>query len=111
MPSGLEFPHIIDMVVEDTDSGTIVLFMHEHRPWSGSDEQIFQLQEKMNAYMAFALDGEMNEEYPQFAGRKIRVELNCVSPPDDRTLHYLKLIHDQIALQEIDFVVNVRKSS
>ena len=51
----------------------------------------------------------MNEEYPQFAHRKIRVELNCVTPPDDRTLHYLKLIHDQIALQEIDFVVNVRK--
>ena len=58
MPSGLEFPHIIDMVVEDTATSEIVLLMHEHRPWSGSDEQIFQLQEKMNAYMAFALDGK-----------------------------------------------------
>ncbi len=111
MPSGLEFPHIIDLYMMDPDTERVVLVMNERRPWSGHDEQIFQLQEKMNAYMSFALDGEMTDESPDLASLPLRIELRCASEPDERTLHYLKLIHDQLALQDVQFLVSIRQTS
>ncbi len=111
MPSGLEFPHIIDLYMMDPETERVVLVMHERRPWTGSDEQIFQLQEKMNAYMSFALDGEMTDESPELADLPLRIELRCVGEPDERTLHYLTLIHDQLALHEVEFMVSIRQKN
>ncbi|MEI9896071.1 MAG: DUF6572 domain-containing protein [Chthoniobacter sp.] len=50
----------------------------------GSELRLFQLQEKINAYLSFALDGEMAEAYPQFDGKKIRLQLDCVGMPGQR---------------------------
>ncbi len=43
--------------------------MFESRPWDDSDLQLFQLQEKFNAYVSFLLDGEMAEAHPELAGK------------------------------------------
>lgn len=103
----LDQPHVIDVVAADEKTGQTALIMYETRAWTGSREQLFQLQEKVNAYLSFALDGEMAESYPDLANRPLRVQLECVSPPDEATLNLLTLIHDQVALQEIDFQVHV----
>jgi hypothetical protein len=81
--------------------------MIEARPWDGSDEQLFQLQEKLNAYLSFALDGEMAEAYPHFAGKPLRLRLDCHAPPDTRTQEMLDAVSRQIAFQEIRFEVRV----
>lgn len=81
----LEQTAFIDIIAHDSGTDAVVLTMVETRPWSGSDEQLFQLQEKLNAYLSFALDSEMVEAYPQFAGKKVRVELRCAQKPDSRT--------------------------
>lgn len=107
MESGLEHPGVIDVIGQDEESGATILIMREHRPWTGSNEHLFQLQEKVNAYLSFALDGEMAEAYPDRVDRPIRIQLDCVTPPDPTTLHYLKLIHDQMGFQGIEFIVNV----
>jgi hypothetical protein len=101
----LEQTAIIDIIAHDAATDQVVLTMIESRPWSGSDEQLFQLQEKLNAYLSFALDGEMTEAYPQFAGKKLRVELRCAQPPDARTAQLVAAAQRQIAFQEIKLVV------
>ena len=106
MPSGLEFAHVIDVVAFDAN-GDVVLIMTESRPWDGSDERLYQLQEKVNAYLSFALDGEMVESYPQAAGKAFRLRLKCASEPDPRTRHFIGVIRKQIAYQHIAFEVTV----
>jgi hypothetical protein len=83
--------------------------MVETRPWDGSDARLFQLQEKVNTYLAFALDGEMHEAYPDFVNKPLRLELRCVAPPDTATLHLLELVRVQIAFQGIQLEVRVEK--
>jgi hypothetical protein len=56
---GVEHPGVIDYMEHDSRTDEITLVMVETRPWDGSDLQRFQLQEKMNAYLSFILDGEM----------------------------------------------------
>lgn len=105
--SGLEHPHILDAIAHGPAPDEITLIMLERRPWSGSDQQLFQLQEKINAYLSFALDGEMAEMAPEFSQKKIKLQLHCVAMPDERTVQFLSYVRDQIALQSIEFEVRV----
>ena len=105
--AGVANPAVIDLFAVDEKSGEVLLAMHEARPWDGSDERLHELQEKFNAYVSFLLDGEMIAAHPELAGKPARIELRCDEMPDDRALGLLKLIHDQIALQDIKMEVIV----
>jgi hypothetical protein len=72
--------------------------------------QLFQLQEKFNAYVSFLLDGELAEAHPELAGKNARIELRCAAMPEGTALDLLNAIHDQLALQEIRVEVIVEGS-
>ena len=110
-PRGLEHPGVIDFLGFDRKSGEVLLVMVEKRKWGAPELQLFQLQEKLNAYLSFALDGEMEDAYPDFIGKPLRVRLECVSPPGDQELAFLQHVHDQLALQSIAFEVEVTGES
>jgi len=105
--SGVEHTHVIDVVAEDEATGEIVLVMKEPRPWDGTELQLFQLQEKINTYLSFALDGEMWEEFPQFVERPLRLQLDCVEPPDGTALQLLSAVREQIGYRGINLIVRV----
>jgi len=106
-PRGVEYAHVIDIVAHDTKTGIVTLSMLEPRPWDGSELRLFQLQEKINAYLSFALDGEMAEAYPALTGLPLRLELDCATPPDAMTVSFLSHVREQIAFQQIDLQVRV----
>jgi hypothetical protein len=104
---GVEHADVIDMIGEDPATGTVVLAMEETRAWDGSELRLFQLQEKFNAYLSFALDGEMREAYPALADRPIRVRLNTVLPPDRGSMRLLRMIARQMGFQGISLEIMV----
>ena len=100
-PNGVERADVIDFFAHDTKTDEVLLVMFESRPWDDSDLQLFQLQEKFNAYVSFLLDGEVADAHPELAGKNARIELRCAEMPEGRALDLLNAIHDQLALQEI----------
>jgi len=100
---------VIDVIAEDAKTGEVVLVMDEPNEWDGSDEQLLALQERLNAYVSFLLDGELVEAHPEFAGKPARIELRCAHMPDTSGLELLGLIHDQLTFQEIKLEVVVGK--
>jgi hypothetical protein len=109
LPAGIEQTGVIDFFAHDTKRDEIVLAMHEPRAWDGSESQLFQLQEKFNAYVSFLLDGELAETHPELIGKNARIELRCVDVPSGRVLDLLSAIHDQLALQDIRVEVIVQE--
>src|SRR5438067_10577918 len=105
----IEHANVIDVISFDEKSSRVTLVMTETRAWDGSDLRLFQLQEKINAYLSFALDGEMLEAYPHFRGKALRLQLECPEMPDARTIEFLRLVREQIVFQGIDFEVHVKK--
>ena len=99
---------VIDVIAHDPKTGEAVLVMNEPNEWNDSDEQLFSLQERFNAYISFLLDGEMVESHPELAGKPTRIELRCAHMPDARAIELLGLIHDQLAFQDIKLEVVVR---
>lgn len=109
--SGVANAGVIDLFAFDEKSGHVLLVMKEQRPWDESDERLHELQEKFNAYASFILDGEMLAAHPELAGKPARIELHCVEMPDNRSLELLRLIHEQLALQEIALEVVVAEAA
>jgi len=103
---GVEFAEVIDLLAHNAKTGRVELVMFEPRPWDGGEEQLFQLQEKLNAYMSFALDGEMTDTYPELADKPLAVILRCVELPPGEAVEFLSQVREQIALQGIELEVS-----
>ncbi|MEO8439474.1 MAG: DUF6572 domain-containing protein [Spartobacteria bacterium] len=110
-PAGVEQAGVIDFFAHNAKTDELLLVMFESRSWDGTDLQLFQLQEKFNAYVSFLLDGELAEAHPELAGKNARIELRCAAMPAGRALDLLNAIHDQLALQEIPVEVIVEDRS
>jgi hypothetical protein len=102
---------VIDVIAQDAKTREVVLVMNEPNEWDGSDEELLSLQERLNAYVSFLLDGEMAEGHPELAGKPARIEVRCAHMPDSRALELLGHIHDQLAFQEIRLEVVVRDTA
>src|SRR5437870_235990 len=100
---------VIDMIAHDPKSDQAVLLMNEPQSWDDSDERLFQLQERFNAYVSFLLDGEFAEWDPKLAKKRARIEVRCAHMPDARALELFGQIHDQLAHQEIELRVVVKE--
>jgi hypothetical protein len=95
----------VDLVVARRD-GTVVLSMFEERPWDGSEERIRQLEEKVNSYLSFVLDGHMAEQHPDIDAKQVQIHLNYMGKMDSRTRELLPSIELTLAEYGIDFAIS-----
>jgi hypothetical protein len=101
----LEQANVIDAIGVEEASGRVILVVRHEGAWEGSDAQLYLLQEKLNAYLSFALDGEMADAYPDLANRPLGLRIDSTTAPDARTLHLLAHVRQQIAFQDITLEV------
>lgn len=78
---GVQNPRIIDLITRDEDRGEVVLVMIEERPWESCPEQLEQLNDKLDSYLSYALDGHLVEQYPQYSGFPVQLRLDCIEQP------------------------------
>ena len=105
--AGLERTGMLDAFAHDTREDVLVLAMFETRSWEYGEKQLFQLQEKLNAYVSFILDGEMKENFPHLQGKPVRIELRTSEEPSEKAMGFLGRARDQLALQQIGLEVVV----
>lgn len=101
--NGLQNPAVLDAFAHDTRSDRLVLAMYESRSWSGEGEQLMQLQEKMNAYLSFILDGEMTDAFPELAGKPVTIQLRSVHEPEEKSSDLIRRMREQLEFQDIVF--------
>jgi len=99
--SGIERTNTLDAFAHDKREDVLVLAMFETRPWEHGDHQLWQLQEKLNAYVSFILDGEMREQFPHLLGKPVRIQLRTAFEPPQRAMGFLDRARNQLTLQEI----------
>jgi hypothetical protein len=50
------------------DGSTVILHIVSDAPWTGSDDQLTSLQQKIHNYVGFAADGQLVATYPEANG-------------------------------------------
>ena len=107
-PRGVHNPRVIDLITPDAASGEIVLVMLEERPW-GDPEQLRQLEAKFNAYLEYVLGGHLAQQYPEYAARPVRFELECAENPRPADGAFFTAMSNFAAAESIRFLVAVRQ--
>lgn len=105
-PSGVANPGVIDFIAR-SPSGATVLVMVESRTWDGSDERLKQLQDKVNAYLSFALDGQMRQQFPDADPANLVLRLDCVQAPDETVAALVPALREALKPLNVAFELNV----
>lgn len=104
---GVENPQIMDLITVDAASGDVVLVMIERRPWGENPLQLKQIEEKINRYLAYVLDGFLAEQHPSYVGKKVRVRLDCAEAPHGEAARFVEAATHAIRNEGLDFEVRV----
>jgi hypothetical protein len=76
----------VDLVGLTQSADAVELFIVQDAPWTGSDAQLQSFQDKVQTYVAYAVDGQMTTAYPETQGLPWRIVLHAqTGPPDRRT--------------------------
>lgn len=98
----VEDPGRIDFVVK-TPTGEALLVMVENRPCEDSSQQLVELQEKLNSYVAFVVDGDLVTQYPELNGLPVRIELRHAGPLTKGVTEFLGKVKKSLSGFSITF--------
>lgn len=97
----------VDLVSLAADESAVELHIVADGAWTGSDEQIRSLQEKVQTYVGYAVDGQLVAAYPECASMPWRIVIQCRSGgPDPRTADVLARTRQPVQGYGGDLVVN-----
>jgi Family of unknown function (DUF6572) len=106
-PRGVFNPRVVDLISEDVANDEVVLVMLEQRRWGSEPEQLRQLEAKFNAYLSYVMGGYLVKQYPQYADRGVRFQLDCVENPRSEDLAFFTAMSNFAAGEGIRWVVRV----
>ncbi len=69
--------------------------------------EVDYLEDKFSSYLFYVLDGHMVKQYPQYAGKRVRIELDCAGQPGSREQALLTAMRNFAASEALGFRVNV----
>ncbi len=103
--SGVRNPGVVDLITFDPKTDEHVLVMIETRPWDGSFERLKEIQDKVNNYLVFALDGEMVRKFPDSKNKRVRLQLNSFESPDSKTQEFLVAVAEKLRQNGVNFAI------
>jgi len=79
----------VDFVAKgDTDRDWKMVLV-EQGPWLGSLEpELRRIQERLYGCLDAALDGQLAEKFPESAGKRIVIRLDCYNVPQDEVANF-----------------------
>ena len=72
---------VVDLVTRDNGTGTYQLILVVERGEWTLPNVNHLLQEKTNAYLIYAIDGQMFDDYPDAKGVRVEVIIQYLEPP------------------------------
>jgi hypothetical protein len=104
---GVQNPMIMDLITLDPASDCVVMVMIERRPWGASPRQLNEIEEKINRYLGYALDGFLAQQYPQYRGKSVQIRLDCAEAPHGLAASFVEAAQRATYAHGIQFLVNV----
>ena len=104
---GVANPKVVDLIRPDEATGEVVLVMLEERPWEAGGDQLRELEAKFNAYIEYVLGGHLVRQYPEYAERPVRFQLDCRENPRADQQAFFTAMSNYAAAEDIRLVVRV----
>jgi hypothetical protein len=106
---GLNDPSVIDLVMINAERSEVILIVVETEPWADRPD-LNSLNQKLNSYLTFALDGAMESTYPEARGLGIRIQFDLYFSPSEPAQSDLAALAEALQNQGMQFTLNVREN-
>jgi len=101
--SGIADTNTLDLIT--TNDNEVRLVLVEERPLLDSDAMA--LQEKLNVYLSFAQDGEMEETYPETLGKKVLLRIDLYATPAPSVLDFIGCYREAVARYDVGLELTI----
>ena len=91
--------NIIDLVTQEKDAGYWLIIVVEPGEWNLANAD-YLLQEKVNLYLSYALEGQMTLEYPDVDLDHFEIHVHYVSEPPQNKSPFLDRMKEQVGRPE-----------
>ena len=93
---------VINFIFNSPDGEEYVLVLVESRPW---DEPgvIDELADRIDLVVRYVLDGDLVREFPETAGRSVRVHVDHLAPADTDAAAFFLLAADRLGQRGLRF--------
>src|SRR5262245_66529162 len=108
---GVENAKVVDLISVDPAANKVVLTMIERRAWGASPQQFQQIEEKINRYMGYVLDGFLAEQHPQYEGKRVQLRLECAEEPHGEAVLFVQAAARAAEDHGLELVVAVTASA
>jgi hypothetical protein len=73
--------NVVDFVLPDDRDGNTSLLISDYLPWDADElDHWYFLQEKVNSYLPYILDGQLEKDFPTSKGRKAKIVISAKYP-------------------------------
>ncbi len=100
---GTDYPDKVDLVTEK--DGVCYLYVVQSDELDG--ERTLALQEKLNNYLSFILDGQLKEEYPDKALLRKVVRIEFQHPPTGIAAEFLERLRPVFETEGVGFEYSI----
>ncbi len=97
--SGIEYTEKLDLVTEGNDYVNLVIVQTNEF----TDDLFQNFQDKLNSYLAFALDGQLYKSYPETKGKQVRITMDIYCSISESALSLLQRAKEAVQTKGIDF--------
>jgi hypothetical protein len=100
---GVNYPKQIDFISHNE----AVCNLHIIQAEKLIDERLLKLQDKLNHYLAYALDGQLEVEFPDLPKLQIRIQLWLEHEPDNDALKFLDKVAYSCSVDGVELVTEM----
>jgi len=103
---GSDHPDVVDLITER--DGVCYMYLIEEDELEG--DQLLALQEKLNRYLSFILDGQLQRSYPALAHFQKIIRINLHHTPSEFAGEFLERIKSVFAEYDVGLEVTIERS-
>lgn len=96
---GTNNPDKVDLIGEEDG----ICILHVIQADQLDDERMLSLQTKLNNYLSFILDGQLDQEHPEKAGLQKVVKIHLYHEPSEVTIDFLSLVEEIFHREGVGF--------
>lgn len=100
---GIRHPDVVDLVTNGDDAFRLILVEEQEL----ADNDALELQQKLNNYLGFALDGPLLERYPEASGKPICIRVDLYDQPSPFISEFLSQYAQAISGYGVAFELSV----
>jgi hypothetical protein len=93
---------VINFIFNSPDGEEYVLVLVEGRPWD-QPGVIDELADRIDLVVRYVLDGDLVREFPETAGRSLRIHVDHLEPADTDAAAFFLLAADRLAQKGLRF--------